>query len=240
MNTANPKVLLFYTAIVPQFVNPHEAVAPQMLILGVTGLSVGAVISAGYALMAARMARRLAGPRYATITNRITGSLLIAAGRGWRRCGGSDAAGAQCLDCHRLADKHRDHRGLLLHRGGARKAHIARLPALAFQDPDRIGEPDTLLEIELHDRLERKDPADIACLGMAIGDAAPAAIAGFRQLGHGTPDQRPQETGDRLGIGRGLPEDVPRRQLLARLRAFHGTAPASTSTTWPVLAQHAF
>ena len=82
MNTANPKVLLFYTAIVPQFVNPHEAVAPQMLILGVTGLSVGAVISAGYALMAARMARRLAGPRYATITNRITGSLLIAAGAG--------------------------------------------------------------------------------------------------------------------------------------------------------------
>jgi homoserine/homoserine lactone efflux protein len=82
MNAANPKVLLFYTAIVPQFVNPHAAIAPQMLILGVTGLSVGAVISAGYALMAARMARRLAEPRYATITNRITGSLLIAAGAG--------------------------------------------------------------------------------------------------------------------------------------------------------------
>ena len=82
MNAANPKVLLFYTAIVPQFVNPHAAIAPQMLILGVTGLSVGAAISAGYALMAARMARRLAGPRYATITNRITGSLLIAAGAG--------------------------------------------------------------------------------------------------------------------------------------------------------------
>jgi homoserine/homoserine lactone efflux protein len=82
MNAANPKVLLFYTAIVPQFVNPHAAIAPQMLILGVTGLSVGAVISAGYALMAARMARRMAGPAYAKITNRITGSLLIVAGAG--------------------------------------------------------------------------------------------------------------------------------------------------------------
>src|SRR6516165_4681582 len=82
MNAANPKVLLFYTAIVPQFVNPHAAIAPQMLILGVTGLSVGAVISAGYALMAARMARRLAGRAYAKITNRITGSLLTTAGAG--------------------------------------------------------------------------------------------------------------------------------------------------------------
>jgi homoserine/homoserine lactone efflux protein len=58
MNAANPKVLLFYTAIVPQFVNTHAPIAPQMLLLGVTGLSVGVVISGGYAVMAARMARR--------------------------------------------------------------------------------------------------------------------------------------------------------------------------------------
>jgi homoserine/homoserine lactone efflux protein len=82
MNAANPKVLLFYTAIVPQFVNPHAAIVPQMLLLGVTGLSVGVVISGAYAVMAARMARRLAAPQYAKITNRITGSLLIAAGAG--------------------------------------------------------------------------------------------------------------------------------------------------------------
>jgi hypothetical protein len=36
----------------------------------------------GYALTAARMARRPAGRHYATITDRITGSLLIAAGAG--------------------------------------------------------------------------------------------------------------------------------------------------------------
>ena len=84
MNTANPKVLLFYTAIVPQFVNPHAAVAPQMLLLGATGLSVGVVISGGYAVMAAHMARRLAAPQYAKVMNRITGSLLIAAEEGWR------------------------------------------------------------------------------------------------------------------------------------------------------------
>jgi homoserine/homoserine lactone efflux protein len=82
MNAANPKVLLFYTAIVPQFVNPQVPIVPQMLVLGVTGLSVGVVISGGYAVMAACMARRLAAPQYATITNRITGSLLIAAGAG--------------------------------------------------------------------------------------------------------------------------------------------------------------
>jgi homoserine/homoserine lactone efflux protein len=33
MNAANPKVLLFYTAIVPQFVNPHVPIVPQMLLL---------------------------------------------------------------------------------------------------------------------------------------------------------------------------------------------------------------
>ena len=82
MNSANPKVLMFYTAIVPQFVNRLAPIAPQMLILGATGLFVGTLISAGYALMAARMAQRLAGPQYAKLTNRITCSLLIAAGPG--------------------------------------------------------------------------------------------------------------------------------------------------------------
>jgi homoserine/homoserine lactone efflux protein len=82
LNAANPKVLLFYTAILPQFVNPAAPIAAQMIVLGVTGITVGALISAGYALAAERMARRLAGPLYARLTNRITGSLLIAAGAG--------------------------------------------------------------------------------------------------------------------------------------------------------------
>jgi homoserine/homoserine lactone efflux protein len=82
LNAANPKVLLFYTAILPQFVDPRAAVAPQMLLLGITGLAVGAMVFIGYAIAAGRMARRLAQPRFARITNRVTGSLLIVAGAG--------------------------------------------------------------------------------------------------------------------------------------------------------------
>jgi homoserine/homoserine lactone efflux protein len=82
LNAANPKVLLFYAAILPQFINAHSPVVPQMLLLGVTGLSVGTLVFGGYAIAAGRMARRLAGPRFARITNRVTGSLLITAGAG--------------------------------------------------------------------------------------------------------------------------------------------------------------
>jgi homoserine/homoserine lactone efflux protein len=82
LNAANPKVLLFYAAILPQFIDPHAAVVPQMLLLGATGISVGTLVFAGYAIAAGRMARRLAAPRFARITNRVTGSLLIAAGAG--------------------------------------------------------------------------------------------------------------------------------------------------------------
>jgi threonine/homoserine/homoserine lactone efflux protein len=85
LQAANPKALLFFTAILPQFVNPHHEVAGQILVLGVSSILVEFAILfvcgqlAGRALVGARH------PRFQKINNRIAGGLLIGAGVGLGR-----------------------------------------------------------------------------------------------------------------------------------------------------------
>jgi homoserine/homoserine lactone efflux protein len=74
---SNPKAILFFSALLPQFLNPHAAVVPQIVILGATSGLIEFSILLGYGMAGASLS-----PRYARWTNRVAGGLLIGAGAG--------------------------------------------------------------------------------------------------------------------------------------------------------------
>jgi homoserine/homoserine lactone efflux protein len=80
LQAANPKALLFFVALLPQFVDVHEPIAPQMVILAVTSAAVEFVILAGYGYFAGRAAALAREARFVRATNRASGSLLVATG----------------------------------------------------------------------------------------------------------------------------------------------------------------
>jgi homoserine/homoserine lactone efflux protein len=83
LQLANPKAILFFTALLPQFVDPAQAVAPQIAVLALTSVASEFVVLAGYAWVAARGGRVLhANPRYARCTGAAAGTCLIGAGIG--------------------------------------------------------------------------------------------------------------------------------------------------------------
>jgi homoserine/homoserine lactone efflux protein len=79
LQLANPKTLIFFVAILPQFVDPRLAVAPQMVWLAVGSIVPELFILTGYGYLASRAARIATDPRYARITDRIAGILVLGA-----------------------------------------------------------------------------------------------------------------------------------------------------------------
>lgn len=76
---SNPKVLLFFGAFIPQFVDPAGSAFLQAVILGATFMLVATVFDSAYALAAARAGSILSRPR-AVLLERLSGSFLIAGG----------------------------------------------------------------------------------------------------------------------------------------------------------------
>jgi homoserine/homoserine lactone efflux protein len=77
---ANPKALVFFSAILPQFVDPAGAVGMQLLILGVSSIVIELAVLGLYVAVSHRARnlsqnRRVAGP-----LTRVGGALLIGAG----------------------------------------------------------------------------------------------------------------------------------------------------------------
>jgi homoserine/homoserine lactone efflux protein len=85
LQAANPKALLFFTAILPQFIDAHHNVAFQILVLGISSILVEFVILFVYGQLAGRALSTARSPRFEKITNRVAGSLLIGAGVGLAR-----------------------------------------------------------------------------------------------------------------------------------------------------------
>jgi homoserine/homoserine lactone efflux protein len=82
---ANPKTLLFFTAILPQFIDPKSSIGVQILILGMSSLVVEFFILFIYGQLAGRTARAVKSPRFGKLSSRIAGFLLISAGLGLAR-----------------------------------------------------------------------------------------------------------------------------------------------------------
>ena len=82
LQMANPNVLLFFTAFLPQFIDPHAALLPQIGILAAATAAIELAVQLVYAALADRFRRLAAAPRFVRITDRISGALLIVAGLG--------------------------------------------------------------------------------------------------------------------------------------------------------------
>lgn len=76
----NPKGLLFFSAFLPQFVNPQAPQLPQFLILGATFVFFETMWLMTYASFAARVAPWLRAPGRAKVFNRVTGITFVGAG----------------------------------------------------------------------------------------------------------------------------------------------------------------
>lgn len=80
VNLTNPKSIVFFAALFPQFIIPHQPQTAQYLILGVTTVAVDVVVMMGYTLLATRIAVWLKGSRQMKVLNRIFGSLFVLIG----------------------------------------------------------------------------------------------------------------------------------------------------------------
>jgi threonine/homoserine/homoserine lactone efflux protein len=80
LQAANPKALIFFTALLPQFIDPRMPVIGQVAILGATSVVVEFIVLLAYGALAGRMAFLATRPRFRSVADRVAGSMLITAG----------------------------------------------------------------------------------------------------------------------------------------------------------------
>jgi len=78
---SNPKAIIFFTALLPQFVSPGESMFEQFIILGVVSIAVEFPVLAFYG-WAAERGSKLIPEKFASLPNRIAGVCLVGAGIG--------------------------------------------------------------------------------------------------------------------------------------------------------------
>lgn len=80
--SANPKLIVFFSALLPQFIDPAGALGLQVAVLGVSSLVIELAVLAGYVVLTERGRRVVGAPRFAAALQRGGGVLLIGAAAG--------------------------------------------------------------------------------------------------------------------------------------------------------------
>src|SRR3569832_203163 len=116
----NPKTIAFFTAFLPQFVDPALPVAPQLVVMCVCSVTLGAVLDCGWAVVAGYGRSVFIKPQHNRLLGRLSALALIGGGV-WlslaRRPGGGEAKhdlasvfGLPCdhrgTDCRARSDRH--------------------------------------------------------------------------------------------------------------------------------------
>jgi homoserine/homoserine lactone efflux protein len=73
----NPKALLFVSALLPQFIDPHRSVPLQLVILVCTTIAVDTVVLSSYAFLAQRGIKSLRASRVSAWLERAFGAALV-------------------------------------------------------------------------------------------------------------------------------------------------------------------
>jgi homoserine/homoserine lactone efflux protein len=88
VNATNPKGIIFFAAILPQFIDVGRPQLAQYAILAATTFAVDLVVMMGYTALAAKVLRLMRDPRQLRWVNRGIGGAFVAAGvalAGFRR-----------------------------------------------------------------------------------------------------------------------------------------------------------
>ena len=80
INIVNPKGTVFLLAVVPQFIDLSQALAPQYLAIGATIGFTDLVVMAGYTALASRVLGALKSQAHIRAMNRVFGGLFVLAG----------------------------------------------------------------------------------------------------------------------------------------------------------------
>lgn len=80
MAATNPKPILFFTALFPQFINAQEPLLPQFFILTSIFMALSFTALLAYASVAARARHALQQPQFAKWLNRVVGAVFISFG----------------------------------------------------------------------------------------------------------------------------------------------------------------
>ncbi|TMF51194.1 MAG: LysE family translocator [Chloroflexi bacterium] len=77
----NPKVAVFFVAFLPQFLNTTQAIAPQVMVLGIVYIAIAIAVDATYVLAAAAVSRRFMRSPVAQVrTGRVAAATYVALG----------------------------------------------------------------------------------------------------------------------------------------------------------------
>ena len=80
MNITNPKGIIFFAAILPQFIDVARPQPQQYAILAATTFAVDLVVMMGYTALAAKALRVMSDPARLRWVNRGLGGAFVAAG----------------------------------------------------------------------------------------------------------------------------------------------------------------
>ena len=80
VNATNPKGIIFFAAILPQFIDVARAQLPQYAILATTTFAVDLAVMMGYTALAAKVLRLMREPKQLRWVNRGIGGAFVAAG----------------------------------------------------------------------------------------------------------------------------------------------------------------
>lgn len=74
---ANPKALVYFTALLPQFINPNEPLAMQLLVIGITFFLADTLVYSLYSYLGAHLARKQLKAWVVNLINKMAGLALI-------------------------------------------------------------------------------------------------------------------------------------------------------------------
>jgi RhtB (resistance to homoserine/threonine) family protein len=79
-NLGNPKIAVFFTSLLPQFVSGHGSLLAPFLLLGTLFVLITLAWLCGYALVAVRISALLTRPRVKAALDGVTGAVLVGLG----------------------------------------------------------------------------------------------------------------------------------------------------------------